>query len=304
MNRSLKEVLAFVLATQLLPGCASPDAARPREGQIALQAGSGGPGPAAAGVVAGQQIRRLAVLMPSFEPAWQAVWTESDRTRPGGQAAGVYSGLLTGLAIVQSVPMLIGFWPAALGVVAGTTALGVLGGQFEASAQAQMDAGELQTLLEAAGALQPDELLREATVQALETRMGRAPLRLPWHATWGPDTPGSFPLADARSRDADGVLDVTVEAFGLAMGEDAETYGVFVRARARLLESAGGQLRYERVLEHGPGRPFAGLPRPATHTLDFLAVDHARVFRYEIREVVERLARILARDPTLPLGAS
>jgi hypothetical protein len=100
------------------------------------------------------------------------------------------------------------------------------------------------------------------------------------------------------------VLDLTVEAFGLAMGEEPEFYGVFVRVRVRLIEVGSGTLRYERVLQHGPGQPMAGMPRPAVYTLEFLALDKARVFRHEMREVLGRMVAILAKDPALPLGPS
>jgi hypothetical protein len=194
-------------------------------------------------------------------------------------------------------------WPVAAGIIVGMAALGTVGDLWDPGTYADMDAADRMALIDAAATLQPEQLLRESTAEALAARTGRAPLPIPWYAGWGPDTPGTDPLADARERGADGLLDVMVEAFGLAVGEEADTFGVFVRVRARLLEPAGARLRYERVLEYGPGRPLAGLPRPATHTVTFLTVDSARVFRYETREAIARMARILAEDPALPLGA-
>jgi hypothetical protein len=49
---------------------------------------------------------------------------------------------------------------------------------------------------------------------------------------------------------------------------------------------------------------MAGMPRPAEYSLEFLALDKARVFRHELREVLVRMAAILARDTALPLGPS
>ena len=45
-----------------------------------------------------------------------------------------------------------------------------------------------------------------------------------------------------------------------------------------------------------------GMPKPNAYTLEFLALDQARVFRHEMREVIGRMAAILAKDPALPVG--
>ena len=302
MGRPIRDALTFALAALLLAGCASTQEARPQEGQVVFRAGAVPLGPPSGEVVAGPGIHRLAVLVPGFDPAWQATWVDGGGKGPGGGSGGSYAGFLTGLAFIQAVPVAVVTWPIAAGIIVGMTALGTLGEQLYPESFAGMDAGDRMALLGSASILQPDRLLRESTTTALAARMGRAPVTIPWHGTWGPDTPGNDPLADARERGADGVLDVIVEAFGLAVGDEADTFGVFVRARARLVEPVGGETRYERVLEHGPGRPLAGLPRPAVHTVEMLAVDQARVFRYETREVLVRMARVLAEDPALPVG--
>lgn len=301
MGRPFRDVLTSALAGLLLEGCASTGEVRPQEGQAVFQAGALPAGPPSAQIVAGPEIRHLALLVPAFDPTWNAAWTGGDREKPGGQRGG-FAGFVTGLAIVQSVPVFLLVWPAAVGIVAGTTAMGALGQQVDSGALVDMDARDRQALLEAATTLRPDRLLRESLAKALATRMGRPPLSLPWYPPWGPDTPGTDPLADARGQGADGVLDLAVEAFGLAVGDEADTVGVFVRVRARLVGSASGGLRYERILEHGPGRPLAGLPRPPVHTVDLMAFDQARVFRQEAQEMIVRMARLLAEDPALPLG--
>jgi hypothetical protein len=203
---------------------------------------------------------------------------------------------------VNTIPVTFLAWPIAAGMLAGTTAMGALGEHLDTGPFAQMDVADRAALLEAAALLRPDRLLREATLQALAARTGRSPLVLPWYPALGPDTTGTNPLADAQAQGIDGVLDLTVEAFGLAMGEEADTFGVFVRVRAQLFEPATQGLRYDRVLEYGPGRPLAGLPRPSTHTVEFLGIDQGRVFRHEMREVIARMARVIVEDPALPLG--
>ncbi len=298
MGKSLKDGLTFALVAALLAGCAT-ETAGPKEGQIVLQAGTALSGSSGTPVVPGDAIQRPAVLVPGVDPAWQAGWIEVDKKRPG--SAGAYSGLMTGLMIVQSVPFFVGFWPAAVGVVVGTTAMGAMGAQLDSTTFGKMTADDHATILQAVADLRLDHLLRESTAAALAARTGRPPLSVLWYPTWGPDTPGTDPLAEARRQGADGVLNVSLEAFGLALGDEADTFGVFVRVRAQLVEPAGG-IRYDRILEHGPGRPLRGLPRPAAFTLEFLAVDRARVFRHEMQDVIARMARVVAEDPGLPLA--
>lgn len=301
MRERCRVVFTFTLLATLLAGCASTETGISQEGRVVLEAGPPSSGPPGASAVPGRAIRRPAMLVPGVDPAWQAGWLEPDKKRPG--AAGAYSGLLAGLLIVESVPIFVVFWPAAVGIVAGTTALGALGGQLDTTTLGGMTVDDRATILQAVAGLRLDHLLRQSTAAVLAARTGRPPPSVLWYPTRGPDTPGTDPLADARGLGADGVLNVSLEAFGLAMGEEKDTFGVFVRVRAQLAESAGGGIRYDRVLEHGPGRPLAGMPRPATYTLQFLAVDQARVFRHEMQEAIARMARIVAEDPALPLSA-
>ncbi len=297
MRPSLRHRLSLLLVAALLASCA--EAPLPKEGQVVLQAG-GTAGGGSARIVPGPTLRRAAVLVPGYDPSWQVGWQEWNK-KPQG-FAGAYSGLMTGLVLVQSVPFLIGFWPAAVGVVAGTTAMGAFGASFEPRAFMQMAADDRATIVQAATELKADSMMRDATAAALSSRSGEPPLTLLWYPSAGPDTAGTDPLADARSRGIDGLLNTSVEAFGLAMGDEPETFGIFLRVRVQLAESAEGELRYERVIEYGPAQPIPGMPRVAAHTLDFLAVDQGRVFRYEMREAITRLARIIATDPALPLA--
>jgi len=299
MSASSRNILTMLLVAALVVSCASTETPLPKEGQVVLQAGGPGGGGASAIVVPGPSIRRVAVLVPAYDPAWQVGWQEWNK-KPQG-VKGAYSGFMTGLMLAQSVPFLIGFWPAVVGVVAGSTAMGAFGTQFEAQAFVQMTADDRATIVQAATDMKADHMLREFMAADLPARTGAATPTLPWYPTAGPDTGGTDPLAEARDRGIDGVLNVSLEAFGLAMGEDTDTFGLFVRVRAQLAQSSNGELRYERVIEYGPGHPLPGMPRPATHTLEFLALDQARVFRYEVNETLHRLARIVATDPALPL---
>ena len=304
MDRGFGNVLASVLAALLLAGCAATQETRPQEGRVIFQAGDAGSPPPDALVVPGPAIQHLGVLIPASDPTWQALWLDTDKNEKKMTTRGALSGFLFGLGIVSSMPISLVVWPVAAGVVAGTTAMGLMGEQMDTSAPSRVEIGDREALREAAASLYPDHLLRESLAAALVDRIGRPPFQVAWQPPRGPDTPGTDPMAEARKAGADGVLDLTVEAFGLAKAEDPEFYGVFVRVRAQLIEAGSGKLRYERVLLHGPGRPMAGMPRPAVYTLEFLALDKARVFRHEMREVLGRMVAILAKDPALPLGPS
>jgi hypothetical protein len=305
MDRGIGNVLAPALAALLLAGCATTQETRPQEGQVIFQAGDAGSPPTDARIVPGPTIHHLGVLIPTSDPPWQALWLDTDKDEKKKMTGrGAFSGFLFGLGVVSSMPISLVAWPVAAGVVAGTTAMGLLGQEMDTSAPSRVEIGDREALREAAATLYPDHLLRESLAAALAGRIGRPPFPVAWQPPRGPDTPGTNPMAEARKAGADGVLDLTVEAFGLAMGEDSESYGVFVRVRAQLIEVGSGRLRYERVLQHGPGRPMAGMPRPAEYSLEFLALDKARVFRHELREVLVRMAAILARDTALPLGPS
>ncbi|HSD51112.1 MAG TPA: hypothetical protein VLG48_06850 [Candidatus Methylomirabilis sp.] len=302
MDRGFGNVLASALAALLLVGCATTPETPPesQEGRAIFQAGGAASSPPDAVVIPGPVIQQVAFPIPTPDTTWQAEWLETDKKGITGK--GALSGLMTGLGFLQMVPATMVAWPVAAGVVVGGVALGLLGEDLEPGKVAKLDVGDREALREAAATLQPDRLLRQSVAAELAVRTGRPPLFVSWQPTQGPDTLGTDPLAEARKAGADGVLELTVEAFGLAMGADEDSYGIFVRVRVKLIEAGSGSLRYERVLQHGPGGPMPGMPKPNAYTLEFLALDQARVFRYELRNLVGRMAAILAKDPALPVG--
>jgi hypothetical protein len=157
------------------------------------------------------------------------------------------------------------------------------------------------SIAEATKTLRPDRLFRDAMAEALARRAGGPLSIVDWRQAWGPDIAGADPLIEARDKGLDGVLEFSLEAIGLAAGEEADTFGVFAQVRVRALDAPGGQLRYERVLSYGPGQLIEGLPRLDFYTVEFLAVDKARPYRHFASEAIRRLARLLADDPALPL---
>jgi hypothetical protein len=239
-------------------------------------------------------------LVPASDPVWQSAWLSKDQENLLTQ--GATSGLLTGISIVQMIPFGLIFWPAAVGIVAGATAMGMLGVGQEDPALQRMSPPDRAAITEATKTLRPDRLFRDAMAEALARRVGGPLPAVDWHQAWGPDTPGTDLLIEARDKGLDGVLEFSLDAIGLAVGEEADTFGVFVQVRVRALDAPGGQLRYERVLSYGPGQPMEGLPKLDFYTVEFLAADKGRPYRHFASEAIGRLARLLSDDPALPLA--
>lgn len=300
-GRHIRAVLASILTPMLLVGCAHTEQARPEEGRVFFRVGATATGTSTAQAGGGPSLQRLGMLTPTFDPAWQAAWVEGDAKKKSG-GEGAVSGFVTGITILQVVPIVFLTWPAAVGVVVGATALGALGQHLDNAPLGYVGIEDRATLLAAAASLHPDRLLRDAVANRLTDLTSRPPIPILWYPTWGPDTVGTDPLADARNQGADGLLELAAEAFGLAAGEDEKTFGVFIRIRARVVDPAGGGLRYERVLEYGPGQRLPGVPPADAYSVEFLAVDQARVFRQQVQVAIDRMARALAEDPALPLA--
>ncbi len=294
-----RRLLPGLLVALFLAGCAPVAQERQPEGHVVFQTGTQ-PGDAGAEpVTPGPPIRRVAILTPTFEPTRMADWARLDRKMSGGGGALVGFGM--GMTILQSTPLFLMTWPVAVGVVASTTILGAVGEVSNETIFTEIDAADQASLSEAASRLRPELWLRQDVTEALARRMGDFPARLPWHPTLGPDTPGTDPLIDARAQGIDGLLNLAVESFGLAVGEEPGSFGVFVRIRSQWIETSSGRVRYQRILEQRPGHATPGHPRPADHTLWFLAMDRGLVFRQEVREAITALAGILVEDPALPV---
>ncbi len=293
-------LLPGLLLALFFTGCAPVAQQRQAEGQVVFRAGIQRADAGADPSIPGPFLRRVAILIPAYEPARTADWVQADRKGSGGGGAMV--GLGVGMTILQSTPLLLLTWPAAVGVMAGTSLLGAVGEATGDTPFAAIDAADQASLSEVANRLRPEPWLRQDVREALARRMGEPPVDLRWYPSLGPDTPGTDPLADARQQGIDGLLNLVVESFGLAAGDDAGSFGAYVRIRSQWIETATGRIRYERVLEYGPGRAMPGLPRAADYTLGLLAMDQGLVFRQEVRQAIAGLARILVQDPTLPIA--
>lgn len=300
LARAAQRLLVPLLAAALLLGCGDTRPERQPEGTVAFRSGIGPESASQSFVVPGLPFRRSGMLAPAHQPAWQAAWQEEEREHP--LLKGVTGGMTTGLGFLMITPMALTFWPAAVGIVVGSTAAGMLGVALSDTTEVRMSAPDRAVIVEATKKLQPDRLFRDAMDQALRRRTGQPLPVVTWRTAESSDTAGADPLVEARARGLDGMLDFSVDALGLAAGEERDTFGVFVQVRVRALDARDGQLRYERVLGYGPGQAVAGLPRSDFHTVEFLAADQGRVFRQVASDGIRRLARILAEDPQLPLA--
>ncbi|MCX5734266.1 MAG: hypothetical protein NTW68_08070 [candidate division NC10 bacterium] len=292
--------LLVAFLSMLVAGCAETKPVQEPEGSVAFRAGTGETSGNRTHLTPGPAFQHPGILVPASDPIWQSTWLSKDQENSLTQ--GATSGLLTGISIMQVAPFALTFWPAAVGIVVGAVGMGMLGVVPEDPALQRISPPDRATIAEATKTLRPDRLFRDAMAEALARRGGGPLSAVDWHQAWGPDTPGTDPLIEARNKGLDGVLEFSLDAIGLAVGEEADTFGVFVQVRVRALDAPGGQLRYERVLSYGPGQHMEGLPRLDFYTVEFLAADKGHPYRHFASEAIRRLARLLADDPALPLA--
>ncbi len=293
-------LVAWLLTAALVAGCGDTRPARQPEGAVAFRSGGGPETASQIFVVPGPPFQRPGMLEPAHQQTWQAAWEEEEQEH--SLIKGATGGLTTGLGFLMVTPMAASFWPAAVGIVVASTAMGMLGVTKTDLAEARMSAPDRAVIVEATKTLQPDRLFREAMEQALRGRAGGPLQVVTWHMAASTDTAGTDPLIEARARGLDGILDFAIDGLGLAAGEERDTFGVFVQVRVRALDVRNGTLRYERVLSYGPGFGVPGLPRSDFHTVEFLAADRGRVYRQVASDAIRRLARVLAADARLPFA--
>jgi hypothetical protein len=299
--RASRLLLVPLLVPTLLAGCEVARPARQPEGTIAFQGGSSLQTANQTHVVPGPPFQRPGMLIPARQQAWKSEWVEPDN-KEHPMMRGASAGMTAGIAILLITPMATTFWPAAVGIMAGSIAAGMWGGSLAGDVDVRMSPPDQAVILAATEKLQPERLLRESFERALSPRVAEPLATVAWDPTQGPDTTATDPLVEVRDRQLDGIVECGVTALGLAAGEEPDTFGVFVQVRVRALDARDGRVRYDRVLSYGPGHTVAGLPRADFHTIEFLAADQGRVFRQVTSDALRRLARVLAEDPQLPLS--
>jgi hypothetical protein len=279
-----------------LAACAKEAPPSPVPGSMIFQSGSGGAS-AAPALRAGAPFSKPGILTPAQAASWEGKWVDKQAEK-SGVAGGAGSGLLAGMALAQPVALI--FWPAAVGVLAGAAVAGAIGGSMKSESDPSKIDPDRLAIARATQGLRPDALLRRTTADALAARLGRAVPQIPGGE--GSEGRAVEPREAAASvPEVDGVLDLTIETLGLSASEETEAFGVLVQVRVRALDARSGELRYERVFAHGPTNPIPGLIRPSSHSLDILAMDGARLYRLQVEEIIDRLARHIAADPALPV---
>jgi hypothetical protein len=241
-----------------LVGCGDTRPARQPEGSVAFHTTSGPQAENLVYTLPGPLFQHPGMLAPSQEQPRQSVWVDENPENP--LMGGATAGLTTGIGFLMMTPMALSFWPLTVGIVVGSTAMGVLGATQADSTDVRLSPPDETVIVAATKDVQPDRLLRESLRQALRDRAKDALPIVLWQLAGGVESEGTDPLAEARTRGSDGVLECAVEALGLAAGEERDMFGVFIQVRVRALDVRDGQLRYERVLRYGPGQSVAGAP--------------------------------------------
>lgn len=293
-------LLILLVVVTTLAGCGDTRPARQPEGSIAFRTGTGPPAENLTRTLPGPPFRHPGMLAPSQEQPRHPVWVDENQEDP--LLKGATAGMTTGVGFMMITPMAMAFWPAAVGIVAGSVAMGMLGVAQSDPADERLSPPDQAVIIAATKEVQPDRLLRESLREALRSRAGESLPTIIWQQAGGVEAEGTDPLSDARARGLDGLLECAIEALGLAAGEERDTFGVFIQVRVRALDTHDGQVRYERVLRYGPGQIVEGLPKPDFHTIEFLATDQGRVYGQVTSDAIRRIARLLAEDPALPLA--
>lgn len=299
--RARQLLVVPLVVSAMAVGCGDTRPAWQPEGTVAFEGGSGLLGASQTHVTPGLPFHRPGMLIPARQQTWKSAWVEPEKNEHP-LLRGATAGMTTGIGFLMMTPMAMTFWPAAVGIMVGSTTAGILGSGLAEGTDVRMSPPDQKVILAATEGLQPERLFRESLERALNRRTGEPLVHVAWDAGQGPDTTATDPLVAVRDRQLDGVIECGVTALGLAAGEERDTFGVFAQVRVRALDARDGRVRYDRVLGYGPGQNVAGLPRVDFHTMELLAADRGRVFRQVASDAIQRMARILAEDPQLPIA--
>lgn len=205
-SRSSRLCLVALLVPTLLAGCEVARPTRQPEGTIAFQGGSSLQAANQTHVVPGPPFQRPGMLTPTRQQAWKSEWVEPDK-KEHPMMRGASAGMTTGIGLLLITPMAATFWPAAVGIMAGSIAAGMLGGSLAGNGDVRMSPPDQAVILAATEKLQPERLLRESFEQALSRRSAAPLATVAWDSTQGPDTTATDPLVDVRDRQLDGVVE-------------------------------------------------------------------------------------------------
>jgi hypothetical protein len=149
--------------------------------------------------------------------------------------------------------------------------------------------------------MRPEADVRERLREAAQRVTGEPAPAVPRPAGGAKDEVPDYG-ALARAAGADAVADLRVVAFGLAGGEISFSLAVFAGVRARVFRASDGALIYDKLVAQSPDVPLPEVPPPASYTLEMQAMDEGRVFRHEVGQALDGIARAIAADPDLRLA--
>jgi len=313
-SRGQRPLAVLVAVAVALVSCARetatgpPPSASPPPGSLVYQSGAGEDATRRADVLPGEPFTRPAILTPAHAAPWQGKWI--DRRQPESKGGSIAQGATTGFSLGLTLPHLgtvaLLFWPVAVGIIAGATIVGAVGGAMQKDRQDAPDesglsaAPDRRAIAAATAALHPDQLLIESAAEALAGRTGGALPQIPWDSS-SLELPGQLSPRPSAGPAADGALQFSIEVLGLSATDEPELFGIFLQVRVRAFNLQSRQLRYERVFAHGPMNPLPEVPRPAAHSLDLMAMDNARLYRHQMTEIIRHVAQLIAEDPALPV---
>jgi len=272
------------------------------EGEEYLRAGPrAAPPPSSQPLKPSEPIRRLAVLAVAEEQPYRPRWNPRSAFKDQTALEGMGAGFFAGLNLVSMLPLFLAT-PAVIGGVMGVaTAMGGIAGATQAGKGSWKPPADHQGLETALARMRPEAEVQERLREAVQRITGAPAPAVTRPAGQPKDQPPDYG-ALARAAGADAVVDLRLVAFGLAGGELSFSLAVFAGVRARVFRASDGALIYDKLVAQSPDVPLPEVPPPGSYTLELQAMDDGRVFRHEVRQALDGIARAIAADPDLRLA--
>lgn len=271
------------------------------EGEEVLRAAPQGPAPRPVEPLkTNEPIHTLAILTGEDEAPYLPNWNPRTAFKDATSREGLGVGFMAGLNLLSLVPFFVATPPVLGGLLGLATIAGGLAGAADPGQQRWKPTADLMTLEAALGRMHPQAEVQQGFREEVE-RITRGPapqVRRP--AGQPQDQPLDYG-ALAQGAGTEAVADLQVVAFGLAGGEFSFSVGVFAGVRARVFRASDGILIYDKVIAQSPAVPLPESLPPGSYTMELVAMDDGRVFRYEVNQALHAIAHALATDPDLHL---
>ncbi len=272
------------------------------EGEPVMRAAAPDAGPAPGGALkSAERIRTLAVFTAGEEVAYQPNWNPRTASSEPTTWEGMGVGFLTGMNLVSLLPLFV-VTPVAVGGLIGlATAVGGIAGATAPGQGSWKPTADQKALEAALGQMRPQAEVRERFREEVEGIV-RGPAPAVAQPAADPNGQPVDYAALAKGAGADAVADLRIVAFGVAGGEMIFSLAVFAGVRARVFRGSDGALIYDKVIAQSTEAPLPNATPPASYTMELLAMDDGRVFRYEVSQALKAIAHAIATDPDLRLA--